>query len=124
MSDEKQKKVFSRNLSFYVRSREKTQKDVADAIGVSTQTFNTWMRGIALPRMGKVQLLADYFGIQKSDLIEDKTSQDTFSPLTAAEESHMRKYRKLSDTNKVRIDERIDILLEEEREELKRVSAS
>jgi len=124
MSDEKQKKVFSRNLSFYVRSREKTQKDVADAIGVSTQTFNTWMRGIALPRMGKVQLLADYFGIQKSDLIEDKSDRDTFPPLTAAEESHMRKYRKLSDTDKVRIDERIDTLLEEEREGLKRASVS
>ena len=124
MSDDVQKKVFSRNLSFYVSSKEKTQKEIADAIGVSTQTFNTWMRGIALPRMGKVQLLADYFGIQKSDLIEDKSDQDTFPPLTAAEENHMRKYRKLSDVDQIKVDERIDTLLEEEREELKRVSAS
>ena len=51
----------------------KTQKEVADAIGVSPQTFNTWCQGIALPRMGKVQLLADYFNIGKTDLIDEKT---------------------------------------------------
>ena len=46
---------------------------MADAIGVSPQTFNTWCQGIALPRMGKVQLLADYFHISKSDLLEEHT---------------------------------------------------
>ena len=50
-----------------------TQKEVADPIGVSPQTFNTWCQGIALPRMGKVQLLADYFNIGKTDLIDEKT---------------------------------------------------
>ena len=50
----------------------KTQKEVAKDINVSPQTFNTWCQGIALPRMGKVQKLADYFGVNKSDLIEEK----------------------------------------------------
>ena len=50
----------------------KTQKEVADAISVSPQTFNTWCQGIALPRMGKVQKLADYFHIEKSDLIDER----------------------------------------------------
>ena len=31
--------------------------------------------GIALPRMGKVQRLADYFHIEKSDLIDERTEQ-------------------------------------------------
>ena len=73
MSDEDQKAIFSKNLSHYLLINDKTQKEVADAIGVSPQTFNTWMQGIALPRMGKVQKLADYFGIGKSDLIDDKS---------------------------------------------------
>ena len=72
MSDEEQKSVFSRNLNKYISSCGKSQKEIADAIGVSPQTFNTWCQGIAIPRMGKVQLLSDYFGINKSDLIEDK----------------------------------------------------
>ena len=73
MSDTEQKLIFSRNLNKFLSQNNKTQKEVADSIGVSPQTFNTWCQGIALPRMGKVQLLADYFGIEKSDLIDDKS---------------------------------------------------
>ena len=72
MSDELQKKIFAKNLRHYLDRENKTQKEVADAIGVSPQTFNTWLQMVALPRMGKVQALADYFGINKSDLLEDK----------------------------------------------------
>lgn len=71
MTDYEQKKIFQKNLTKYLSVYNKSQKEVADAIGVSPQTFNTWCQGIALPRMGKVQLLADYFKINKSDLIED-----------------------------------------------------
>lgn len=72
MSDEQQKQIFSKNLRYYIDKHEKTQKEVADAIGVSPQTLNTWLQKIALPRMGKIQALADYFGINKSDLLENK----------------------------------------------------
>lgn len=75
MTDEEQKRIFSKNLNKYLSKHDKTQKEVANAIGVSPQTFNTWCQGIALPRMGKVQALADYFNINKSDLIDDKSDQ-------------------------------------------------
>jgi repressor LexA len=74
MNDIEQKNIFSKNLNRYLSINNKTQREVADAINVSPQTFNTWCQGIALPRMGKVQRLADYFGIGKSDLIDDKHS--------------------------------------------------
>lgn len=76
MSDEAQKRVFAKNLNKYLSTSGKTQKEVAEAIGVIPSTFNTWCQGIALPRMGKVQALADYFNINKSDLIEDKPETD------------------------------------------------
>lgn len=75
MTDIEQKKIFSKNLSYYLSKANKTQREVADAISVSPQTFNTWCQGIALPRMGKVQRLADYFHIEKSDLIDERTEQ-------------------------------------------------
>ena len=81
MPDDIQKKIFSRNLLDLLDSREKSQKEVADAIGVSPQTFNTWCQGVAIPRMGKVQLLADYFHIKKSDLIESKSAVSASDPL-------------------------------------------
>ncbi len=72
MTDGEQKKIFSKNLNYYIEKSQKTQKEIAEAIEVSPQTFNTWCQGIAIPRMGKVQRLADYFNIGKSDLIDDK----------------------------------------------------
>lgn len=81
MTDEEQKKIFSKNLNHYIEKSQKTQKEIAVAIAVSPQTFNTWCQGIAIPRMGKVQRLADYFNIGKSDLIDDKpTTTPSSSP--------------------------------------------
>lgn len=71
MSDENQKRIFSKNLIFYLEKHQKTQREVAESIGVSPQTFNTWCQGIALPRMGKLQRLADYFRVEKSALIDE-----------------------------------------------------
>lgn len=70
MRDTEQTRIFAYNLNHYVNISKKSQKEISDAIGVLPQTFNTWCQGIAFPRMGKIQLLADYFGISKTDLIE------------------------------------------------------
>jgi len=75
MSEDKQKAIFSKNLNSYVTKSGKNQSEIAKNIRVSPQTFNTWCKGIAIPRMGKVQTLADYFHINKSDLIEDKATE-------------------------------------------------
>lgn len=78
MTDERQKEVFSKNLLYYMELYEKNQREVANAIGVSPQTFNTWIQKKALPRMGKVQLLAEYFHINKSDLIEERNTDTEY----------------------------------------------
>lgn len=85
MSETEQKAIFTKNLNRLLAESGKTQKEVADAIGVMPQTFNTWTQGIAIPRMGKVQLLADYFGVKKSDLLEDRTTNPEYylNPETA-----------------------------------------
>lgn len=72
MTEDRQRQIFSNNLRRLIDASGKTQKDVADAIGVSQQIMNVWARGKAIPRMGKIQRLADYFGIEKSDLIDEK----------------------------------------------------
>lgn len=71
MRNDEQQRIFTKNLNRYIELSQKTQREIADAIGVSPQTFNTWCQGIAIPRMGKIQALADYFNINKSNLIEE-----------------------------------------------------
>ena len=51
MSDKEQQKIFSKNLTSYLDKNNLSQIEVANAIGVSPQTFNTWCKGIAVPRI-------------------------------------------------------------------------
>lgn len=66
------KEVFAKNLKMYMDRKGKTQKELAAVIGVSAPTMNEWIRAKKYPRIDKIELLADYFGILKSDLIEEK----------------------------------------------------
>lgn len=72
MTEEEQIRIFAKNLNYYIANSGKAQKEVAEAIGFSPTTFNTWCTGKILPKTGKIQAIADYFGILKSDLLEDK----------------------------------------------------
>ena len=72
------KMIFTENLNSYIKASGKSQLEIAKKIGVSPQTFNTWCRGIAIPRMEKLQALADYFHINKSDLIELKSNDNKY----------------------------------------------
>lgn len=66
------KEVFAKNLRYYMDSRGKTQKELAEIVGVSAPTMNDWLKAKKYPRIDKIEILANYFGILKSDLIEDK----------------------------------------------------
>ena len=70
MNDAEQKKIFSENLKRLLEVRELAQIDVSGAIGVPPQTFNNWIKGNTLPRMNKVQALADYLRVPKTALID------------------------------------------------------
>ena len=72
------KEVFSRNLQRYMALNGKSRKEVCEALGYSYFTFSDWINGKKMPRMDKVEQLANYFGIKKSDLIEEtKKEQPT-----------------------------------------------
>lgn len=74
MTDEEQRKIFSKNINYYIAQSRMQQKDVAKALGFNPTTFNTWCVGKIIPSAGKIQKIADYFKIGKSDLLDDKTS--------------------------------------------------
>lgn len=73
MSNIGNKETMAKNLSYYVGISGKTQKELSEIVGVAASTFNDWMKGKKYPRIDKIEILADYFGILKSDLIEEKS---------------------------------------------------
>lgn len=75
MSNIGNKETMAKNLAYYVRVSGKTQKEVAEVAGVAASTFNDWIKAKKYPRIDKIEILANYFGILKSDLIEEKSEE-------------------------------------------------
>ena len=73
------REIFSKNLSYYIDMSKRDQKEIAKVIGVAPSTFNEWVKGKKYPRIDKIEMLANYFGILKSDLIEDKNEKKDIS---------------------------------------------
>lgn len=75
MSDLGNKKIMAENLSFYLAKSGKSQKEMAEIVGVSTSTFNDWMKAKTYPRIDKIEIMAHYFGVLKSALIENRMTE-------------------------------------------------
>lgn len=74
------KNVFSENLQYYMNERGVTRKEISDALDISYFTVTSWVNGKKYPRMDKVERLAEYFGILKSDLIEERLPEEQEKP--------------------------------------------
>ena len=68
------KQVFSENLNFFMTISDKSRRDISDALGISYYTVTDWVNGKKMPRMDKVERLANLFGVSISDLIEPAIS--------------------------------------------------
>lgn len=73
------KKVFSENLRKYMALYEKNRNDICNDLGFAYTTFTSWETGVNYPRIDKIEMLANYFGIEKSDLIENKSQEQSTS---------------------------------------------
>ncbi|MBK5254214.1 MAG: helix-turn-helix domain-containing protein [Peptostreptococcaceae bacterium] len=69
-------KLFSENLNYYLKLRNKNQSELARAIGVSTATTTNWCSGKKNPRMDKVDKICDFLNIRRSDLITSDTNYE------------------------------------------------
>lgn len=75
MSNIGNKETMAKNLMYYLEKSGMTQKEMAEIVGVAASTFNDWMRAKKYPRIDKIEIMANHFGILKSDLIEEKTEK-------------------------------------------------
>lgn len=72
-------KSFSENLRFYITSSGRTQSEIADSLGIPLMIFNDWVKGKTYPEIDKLEMLAEYFGISQSDLIEERGNPEVES---------------------------------------------
>lgn len=66
------KKILIKNLNYYLDKKGINQTDMARILNIPETTVSNWMKGETYPRPDKLQLVADYFEIRRSDLTEER----------------------------------------------------
>ena len=74
MSDLGNKEIFAKNLQYYMEINNKDRNDLARDLNLPYTTITSWCKGEFYPRIDKIQLLANYFNIQKADLVESRNT--------------------------------------------------
>ena len=76
------KKIMAENITYYMNKHQKSRNDMCEALGVKYTTFTDWVKGNSYPRFDKIELMANYFGISKADLVEKRNSTSTKNGVT------------------------------------------
>ena len=76
MSDLGNREIFSKNLQYYMDLYNKTRTEVAKDNNISYTTLTSWLKGDNYPRIDKIEMLANYFRVNKADLIENKYAKN------------------------------------------------
>ncbi len=68
----------SKNIKYYLSRKHLNVKDFAKQLGFKYTTVLDWVNGNTYPRIDKIEKMAKYFGVNKSDLVEEHkdNSQD------------------------------------------------
>lgn len=90
--DEVMREIFSCKLQLLLDDRKVSQAELSRIVGVSESAVGKWILKKAMPRMGVIQNLADYFGVNKSYFLEETpkdnkntSKEDPFPDVTPEE---------------------------------------
>ncbi|HFI0394863.1 TPA: helix-turn-helix transcriptional regulator [Streptococcus suis] len=111
------KEVMSKNLKFYMDKKGVDRNQLCADLDLKYMTVSDWINAKTYPRIDKIELLANYFGINKSDLIEEKSTITTSIPFQNFDPRQailLSNYSKLNDTRKNKLLATSETLLAEE----------
>lgn len=113
------KQIIARNILYYMEKAGKDRAEICRDLDIKYSTLAEWLNGKKYPRIDKIERLAKYFGIKKSDLIEDRHSESTSvndiistnMQLSSRDQEHIKKYQSLNETGKDQVDSYTDYIL-------------
>lgn len=77
MSSLGNKEIMASNIKRYMQLFGKDRNDVCRDLGFKYTTFTDWINGNTYPRIDKIEMMANYFGISKADLVEAPSETKT-----------------------------------------------
>ena len=103
MSNLGNKQIMAQNIRYYMNKRNITQTEICNTLGFKMPTFSDWVNAKTYPRIDKIELMANYFGISKADLVEERTAEPNTPKIMAF-------YDQLNDLGKHEATKRVEEL--------------
>ena len=73
MSSLGNKEIMAQNIKRLMSLKGKDRNDICKDLGFKYTTFTDWINGNTYPRIDKIEMMANYFGVSKADLVEEHT---------------------------------------------------
>ena len=98
------KEIMAKNIKRYMSLINVSQTELCNTLGIKMPTFSDWIHAKTYPRIDKIELMANYFGISKADLVEEHSQLETISiQKNSYENSLINEASKLNQKGKVKL---------------------
>ena len=74
MSSLGNKEIMARNIKRLMSLKGKDRNDICKDLGFKYTTFTDWINANTYPRIDKIELMANYFGVSKAELVEEHSN--------------------------------------------------
>lgn len=82
------KQVMADNIQYYLAKNAKSASDMIRDLEFKSTTVYDWINARTYPRIDKIEMMSNYFGIDKSDLVEERGN----NPLKEESANDLKKY--------------------------------
>lgn len=93
MSDLGNKAIMAENIQRLMDSKGVDRNQICADLGFKYTTFTDWVKGNTYPRIDKIEMMAKYFGVNKSDLVEKHVESGYYTNKEVAEYAEMLRTR-------------------------------
>ena len=77
------KEIMAANIKRFLEERNMSQTDLCNALALKQMTVSDWCNAKTYPRIDKIELMANFFGVSKADLVEEYRNEYYINPETA-----------------------------------------
>ncbi|WP_425234130.1 helix-turn-helix domain-containing protein [Streptococcus suis] len=111
------KEIMAENIKYFMDKKGVDRNQLCADLDLKYMTVSDWINAKSYPRIDKIELLANYFGVSKSDLVEPRNSP-TNQPTPTIDLSNLRERvvlfdgKPLSDEDVEKITKIIELSLE------------
>ncbi len=94
------KEIMAQNIKYFLNLNNLNQTEFCKLLGLKMATLSDWLNAKTYPRIDKIELMANFFGVDKSVLVEKRSLQDRLDTTDLREVKLINHFRKLNDLGK------------------------